>query len=181
MISETSQMIVEMGNNGNLATSSGCQVAEAGRPVRRLRRKRRLPLDSEDEEENAYEDEVNKAACTLFKESCEKQGQLSQSSLCSANCAEGSCSVPRAWSGSDPDFHQWWEYQFWGVTGVDEQLRWSESQEFTVITPHVSRISVLKYCCVILKISVRPRGWFGFYSILAWTLTAPPETSISGA
>ncbi|XP_041877860.1 lethal(3)malignant brain tumor-like protein 4 isoform X4 [Corvus kubaryi] len=37
--------------------SSGCQVTEAGRPVRRLRRKRRLPLDSEDEEENAYEDE----------------------------------------------------------------------------------------------------------------------------
>lgn len=65
-----------MGNNGNLTTSSGCQVTEAGRPVRRLRRKRRLPLDSEDEEENAYEDEVNEAACTSFKESCEKQGQL---------------------------------------------------------------------------------------------------------
>ncbi|KAI1231311.1 hypothetical protein IHE44_0008253 [Lamprotornis superbus] len=50
-------MIAETGNNGNLTTSSGCEVTEAGRPVRRLRRKRRLPLDSEDEEENAYEDE----------------------------------------------------------------------------------------------------------------------------
>lgn len=95
MISETFQMIVGTGNNGNLTPSSGCQVSEAGRPVRRLRRKRRLPLDSEDEEENAYEDEVNRAACTFFKESCEKQGQLSQSSLCSANCAGGGCSVPR--------------------------------------------------------------------------------------
>lgn len=95
MLSETFQMISETGNNGNLTTSSGCQVTEAGRPVRRLRRKRRLPLDSEDEEENAYEDEVNEAACTSFKESCEKQGQLSQSSLCSADCAEEGCSVPR--------------------------------------------------------------------------------------
>lgn len=94
MISKTFQMIAETGNNGNVPTSSGCQVAEAGRPVRRLRRKRRLPLDSEDEEENAYEDEVNEAACTSFKDSCEKQGQLSQSSLCSANWAEGACSVP---------------------------------------------------------------------------------------
>lgn len=99
-------MIAEMGNNGAFTASSGCQVTEAGRPVRRLRRKRRLPLDSEDEEENAYEDEVNVAACTSFKESCEKQGQLSQSSLCSANWAEGGCSVAREWSGSDPDLHQ---------------------------------------------------------------------------
>ncbi|XP_032936464.1 lethal(3)malignant brain tumor-like protein 4 isoform X3 [Catharus ustulatus] len=57
MISETFQMIAETGNNGAFTASSGCQVTEAGRPVRRLRRKRRLPLDSEDEEENAYEDE----------------------------------------------------------------------------------------------------------------------------
>lgn len=75
MISETFQMVAETGNNRNLTTSSGCQVTEAGRPVRRLRRKRRLPLDSEDEDENAYEDEVNGAACTSFKESCDKQGQ----------------------------------------------------------------------------------------------------------
>ncbi|XP_032936460.1 lethal(3)malignant brain tumor-like protein 4 isoform X1 [Catharus ustulatus] len=54
---ETFQMIAETGNNGAFTASSGCQVTEAGRPVRRLRRKRRLPLDSEDEEENAYEDE----------------------------------------------------------------------------------------------------------------------------
>ncbi|XP_058712209.1 lethal(3)malignant brain tumor-like protein 3 isoform X5 [Poecile atricapillus] len=54
---ETFQVTAGTGNNGNLATSSGCQVTEAGRPVRRLRRKRRLPLDSEDEEENTCEDE----------------------------------------------------------------------------------------------------------------------------
>lgn len=99
-------MIAETGNNGNLTTSSGCQVTEAGRPVRRLRRKRRLPLDSEDEEENAYEDEVNVAACTSFKESCEKQRLFSQSSLCSANWAEGGYSVAREGSGCDPDLHQ---------------------------------------------------------------------------
>lgn len=112
MISKTFQMIAEKGNNGNLTTSSGCQVAEVGRPVRRLRRKRRLPLDSEDEEENAYEDEVNEAGCTSFTESCGKQGQFSQSSLCNANWAEGACSVPREWSESDPDLHQCWEYLF---------------------------------------------------------------------
>lgn len=99
-------MIAETGNNGNLTTSSGYQVTEAGRPVRRLRRKRRLPLDSEDEEENAYEDEVNEAVCTSFNESCEKQGQLSQGSLCSASWAEGAGSVPRELFGSDPDLPQ---------------------------------------------------------------------------
>lgn len=34
---------------------------------------------------------------------------LSQHSLCSADWAEGGCSVPGEWSGSDPDLHQRWE------------------------------------------------------------------------
>ena len=46
------------GNGRNLNASIGCQVNEADRPVKRLRRKRRLLLESEDDEENAYEDEA---------------------------------------------------------------------------------------------------------------------------
>ncbi|XP_032936465.1 lethal(3)malignant brain tumor-like protein 4 isoform X4 [Catharus ustulatus] len=53
---ENGKFCTQMGSQQH-RESSGCQVTEAGRPVRRLRRKRRLPLDSEDEEENAYEDE----------------------------------------------------------------------------------------------------------------------------
>ncbi|XP_013810402.2 lethal(3)malignant brain tumor-like protein 4 [Apteryx mantelli] len=45
------------GNSRNLNVSNGCQVNEAGRPVKRLRRKRRLLLASEEEQENADEDE----------------------------------------------------------------------------------------------------------------------------
>ncbi|KAM4656511.1 lethal(3)malignant brain tumor-like protein 3 isoform 5-T6 [Amazona ochrocephala] len=45
------------GNSRNVNPSSGCQVNEADRPVKRLRRKRRLLLESEDDEENADEDE----------------------------------------------------------------------------------------------------------------------------
>uniref|UniRef100_A0A8C3Y9Q6 SAM domain-containing protein n=4 Tax=Catharus TaxID=9184 RepID=A0A8C3Y9Q6_CATUS len=52
---ENGKFCTQMGSQQH--RESGCQVTEAGRPVRRLRRKRRLPLDSEDEEENAYEDE----------------------------------------------------------------------------------------------------------------------------
>ncbi|OXB54035.1 hypothetical protein ASZ78_010317 [Callipepla squamata] len=60
------------GNGRNLNASIGCQVNEADRRVKRLRRKRRLLLESEDDEENAYEDEVNKAACLFFKEKCKE-------------------------------------------------------------------------------------------------------------
>lgn len=98
-------MISETGNNGNLTTSSGCQVTEAGRPVRRLRRKRRLPLDSEDEEENAYEDEVNEAACTSLKRAVKSRGSCLRVP-CAVQSAEEGCSVPREWSGSDPHLHQ---------------------------------------------------------------------------
>ena len=63
------------GNGRNLNASIGCQVNEADRPVKRLRRKRRLLLESEDDEENAYEDEVNKAACLSFKENCKEHVQ----------------------------------------------------------------------------------------------------------
>ncbi|XP_061216618.1 lethal(3)malignant brain tumor-like protein 3 isoform X4 [Neopsephotus bourkii] len=45
------------GSSRNVNPSSGCQVNEADRPVKRLRRKRRLLLESEDDEENADEDE----------------------------------------------------------------------------------------------------------------------------
>uniref|UniRef100_A0A8D0LA39 SAM domain-containing protein n=1 Tax=Sphenodon punctatus TaxID=8508 RepID=A0A8D0LA39_SPHPU len=48
-------------NNRNLIVGTDCQVNEADRPLKRLRRKRKLLLDSEDEEENAYDDEVNTA------------------------------------------------------------------------------------------------------------------------
>lgn len=180
MISKTFQMIAETGNNGNVPTSSGCQVAEAGRPVRRLRRKRRLPLDSEDEEENAYEDEVNEAACTSFKDSCEKQGQLSQSSLCSANWAEGACSVPWVWS---------WFTSVMGISvlrshrgeWIAQVKRKSGVHSNNTTSVVIMWITTFKYCCVILKISVKPQGLFGFYCILACTLTALPETCISGA
>ena len=63
------------GNGRNLNASICCQVNEADRPVKRLRRKRRLLLESEDDEENAYEDEVNKAACLFFKENCKEHVQ----------------------------------------------------------------------------------------------------------
>lgn len=56
------------GNSRNLNTGSGCQVDEADRPVKRLRRKRRLLLESEDDEENADEDEVNEAAGVFLRE-----------------------------------------------------------------------------------------------------------------
>lgn len=55
------------GNNRNVNPSSGCQVIEADRPAKRLRKKRKLPLESEDEE-NADEDEVNGAGCIFFRD-----------------------------------------------------------------------------------------------------------------
>uniref|UniRef100_A0A452J5S0 SAM domain-containing protein n=1 Tax=Gopherus agassizii TaxID=38772 RepID=A0A452J5S0_9SAUR len=42
-----------------LNVSTGCQVNEADRPLKRLRRKRKLLLDSDDEDENVDDDEVN--------------------------------------------------------------------------------------------------------------------------
>lgn len=63
---------------------------EADRPVKRLRRKRRLLLESEDDEENADEDEVNEALVFSLES---RDSSLSQISLCNASGAEGGCSA----------------------------------------------------------------------------------------
>lgn len=47
-------------NNRNFNASTDSQVNEADRPLKRLRRKRKLLLDSEDDEENVDDEEANK-------------------------------------------------------------------------------------------------------------------------
>lgn len=84
------------GNGRNANPSSGSQVIEADRPAKRLRKKRKLPLDSEDEE-NADEDEVNESACVFFRELRSREHSVSHISLCDANRAEVGGFVPMRW------------------------------------------------------------------------------------
>lgn len=72
MFSDTRNFTDDCRNSRNLIANSDSQVAGTDRPVKRVRRKRRLPLESEDDEENADENEVNEAACIFFKENCEE-------------------------------------------------------------------------------------------------------------